>query len=657
MFSLTQLLFTICLCPASNRTRLPIYSDLFFVCFCSRIIKKISTFTRLFSFLNQNTPTSHERPPIPAPLPFPFHLIHLISLIISPAEGPSPIKKARSGVWNHFTQTAAGPICDYCSPKKVFALKTATSSLWEHLRKRHPAYVPELTQLSVTESLLAPLRSAQREDIDDALLGWIVEDFQAFNVVSSEAFKEFVAKLNPRYSVPCRQTMSKRVDSDLARVKEEIVRALDSAPSRVACTTDGWTSIAKDSYVVITVHYIDKSWTMQGLTVSFQQMDESHTGDNLCKHFLTVVRKLKIEDRISCIVSDNAPSAMLGITLAAKALSNSRCRVLPLRCLPHILHLVVSEGFKKLAGPMEILKAMVSKLRSSTQALSTLQGFCAPNLEKFRLPQTDTPTRWNSTLAMIESMVGMKRSLDNLHHAGALDNVPTAADWSDLELLITLLKPFKEATELLSSSSSCTLSQAGFITDKLHRHLEEHVDKCAEVGIEEMIAKLLKYKEDIDDQALLPAFFDPRFLNYLPRSDKLAAIKAIKLMIDPVDELPAVQRSSSGFFESFKDPDCFDPKLLKRYPELARYLNITGIEIKDDPLKWWAANENKFPSIANLARDHLGMLASTVPSEEAFSAAGNTITEKRSKLADDTAEGLMITQSWRKFERKQRKQQ
>ena len=88
-------------------------------------------------------------------------------------------------------------------------------------------------------------------------------------------------------------------------------------------------------------------------------------------------------------------------------------------------------------------------------------------------------------------------------------------------------------------------------------------------------------------------------------------------MIDPVDELPAVQRSSSGFFESFKDPDCFDPKLLKRYPELARYLNITGIEIKDDPLKWWAANENKFPSIDNLARDHLGMLASTVPSEEA----------------------------------------
>ena len=79
MFSLTQLLFTICLCPASNRTRLPIYSDSFFVCFCSRIIKKISTFTRLFSFLNQNTPTSHERPPIPAPLPLslPPHPPHL----------------------------------------------------------------------------------------------------------------------------------------------------------------------------------------------------------------------------------------------------------------------------------------------------------------------------------------------------------------------------------------------------------------------------------------------------------------------------------------------------------------------------------------------------------------------------------------------------
>ena len=86
-----------------------------------------------------------------------------------------------------------------------------------------------------------------------------------------------------------------------------------------------------------------------------------------------------------------------------------------------------------------------------------------------------------------------------------------------------------------------------------------------------------------------------------------------------------------GFLQRLAYESIIKDKGLKEYPELQRYLAAPTIAMTDDPLEWWAANEFLLPNLAIIARDQLSMLASTVPSEEAFSAAGNTITSKRKK--------------------------
>lgn len=452
-----------------------------------------------------------------------------------------------------------------------------------------------------------------------------------------------------RYSPLTRQTVSSRISGGLANVKADIADVLKEAASRICCTTDGWTSISMESYIVVTAHFLTHDWKMQGLVIAFDGMEESHTGENLAKRFVEVAEETGIKDKISSIVSDNAANAILGITLAAEQLSRAGNTVIPLRCLTHVINLVAKEGFEKLKGPMAKLKSMVTKLRLSNDLLSHLKKFCAANGEKYHKPQTDTLTRWNSTLAMLDSMLSMKKSLVNMSGSiGALSEV----EWNDLKLIRDLLEPFKEATDLLSGSSYCTLSLGSLSAETLWNTLHTDTDKFKDVGIQAMITKLKKYRDEIDEQALLPSFFDPRTLHLMPSGERNRATNEVKKMLKPTTQAAMKPQGKLTFLDRIKKEGVIEDKALKNHPELQDYLLITGIDLDRDPLQWWAENEKYFPTIAPLARDYLAMIASTVPSEETFSAAGNTITERRNRLSVESAESIIITQSWLKFQRK-----
>jgi hypothetical protein len=47
-----------------------------------------------------------------------------------------------------------------------------------------------------------------------------------------------------------------------------------------------------------------------------------------------------------------------------------------------------------------------------------------------------------------------------------------------------------------------------------------------------------------------------------------------------------------------------------------------------------------------MARDYLTIQATSVPSEEAFSIAGNTISKTRNRLSSETARACLCLKSW-----------
>ena len=69
--------------------------------------------------------------------------------------------------------------------------------------------------------------------------------------------------LQPSFKVPSRNTIKKDIFQIYEEEKLKSTKALDQNGSRVAITSDMWTSNQNKGYMIVTAHYIDSSWKLQ----------------------------------------------------------------------------------------------------------------------------------------------------------------------------------------------------------------------------------------------------------------------------------------------------------------------------------------------------------------------------------------------------------
>jgi hypothetical protein len=56
----------------------------------------------------------------------------------------------------------------------------------------------------------------------------------------------------------------------------------------VALTTDCWTSITKESYMTVTVHYVSEKQKMISRVLNTIQLEERHTSENLAAQLMKI---------------------------------------------------------------------------------------------------------------------------------------------------------------------------------------------------------------------------------------------------------------------------------------------------------------------------------------------------------------------------------
>lgn len=61
------------------------------------------------------------------------------------------------------------------------------------------------------------------------------------------------------YQVPCRQTIKSEIINNYNNMKKKILQEL-SQTKKLSITCDIWSSITMQSYLGITVHFIDHNW-------------------------------------------------------------------------------------------------------------------------------------------------------------------------------------------------------------------------------------------------------------------------------------------------------------------------------------------------------------------------------------------------------------
>jgi hypothetical protein len=76
--------------------------------------------------------------------------------------------------------------------------------------------------------------------------------------------------------------------------------------------------------------------------------------------------------------------------------------------------------------------------------------------------------------------------------------------------------------------------------------------------------------------------------------------------------------------------------------EFDNFLAERPIPLKEDPFLWWKGRKSLYPNLARLARQVLAIPATSVPTEEINSTAGDIKTSTRNSLTPDHTEQLLF---------------
>lgn len=203
--------------------------------------------------------------------------------------------------------------CNYCL-NKIFQ-GPSTGTFLKHLRSKHADRCPELlppstVQPPVKKDFFAPKKRKNGFDqasFEDWLLKWIVQKDQPFSMVDDPVFLGMMASHNPDAPpIFSRRTVMRRIEEILEVKKDGLKRKLNGFKSKISITCDLWTSKNQLSFLGVTAHYIDATWTMQQEVIAFKHLEGEHDGKALAIALVEVFEELGIADRILGITSDNA---------------------------------------------------------------------------------------------------------------------------------------------------------------------------------------------------------------------------------------------------------------------------------------------------------------------------------------------------------------
>ena len=134
------------------------------------------------------------------------------------------------------------------------------------------------------------------------------------DTVNNKEFRHLINLLEPKYTPPDRKTIMNNYLPELyMREKQRIERQMERA-THFAITTDGWTSRANDSYVALTVHYIDEEWSLQSHLLETHQLAEAHTGENVATDLESMLTSWNPPiTKLGAFTTDNAANIKLAI--------------------------------------------------------------------------------------------------------------------------------------------------------------------------------------------------------------------------------------------------------------------------------------------------------------------------------------------------------
>lgn len=250
-------------------------------------------------------------------------------------------------------------------------------------------------------------------------------------------------------------------------------------------------------------------------------------------------------------------------------------------------------------------------------------------MKKERLIQSCL-TRWDSTFHMCQRLLRNRSAIElvladrKLTTAAISKNLEISEEeWSAMENMVEVLRPFQVATTVLCSEKTVTLSLVRPIIHGLKtKHMAERLndDDYVQLFKSEAIPSL--HKRFNKSANLTPqqisCFLDPRYKS-LSHEDESTRKRVISFVKNPSIQEIAGDESSATTMDFLFQTNSISSNDWKT--QFENYIAKPQITHNFDPLLWWKHHKDTFPLMFKVAQKYLSISATSAMSERTFSTA------------------------------------
>ncbi|CAN1762015.1 Zinc finger BED domain-containing protein RICESLEEPER 2 [Linum perenne] len=542
-----------------------------------------------------------------------------------------------------------------------------------------------------------------------ALAEMIIVDELPFRFVEHAGFIRFVVVCCPDFRIPSRKTIRMEYVKIFLHAKARLKEFVkESCAGRVSITTDTWTSVQNLNYMCITAHYVGKDWKLHKRIINFTKIT-SHRGDDIGAKIAECLQEWGLTNLFT-VTLDNASANDVACTFLRNKLEtwgNSFMdgRYLHVRCVAHIVNLVVNDGLNEIGMSVRRVREAVRWVHSSGQREEKFKAqVIAQNVQCKKMVSMDCPTRWNSTFLMLDTALTFEpvfTVLDAIDptfkedllarktSSGVPIGTPTPEDWKLVRNLTKFLKFFNRMTLMASNQKYCTVHLFIGELTRLYNHIRKAVagsDQHVANVAWNMRHKVEKYwDESVDENVKMnkifyvALLFDPKHkMQMLDHclTVMYGALRGQQLKTMVKDELvkmfdkyrdslleseaaqaqrpaapPVIPEEDDDYDDTFAGYD-LQHKVIGNRAELDKYLDDAREGAEDvteefDILGWWkVVGAYKYPIMTEIAKDILAIPISSVASETAFSNGGRVLDDFRSSLIPSIVEALICSDDW-----------